>query len=98
MIVSSKGSIFRLLMWQWRSVLLYAIFATTAVVLHHEMGYTWLKLPALPLGIVGGALGIFVSFRTNSAYDRWWEGRKLWGRMINTSRHFCTQIITFAIV
>lgn len=51
------------------------------------------KLPALPLAVVGGAIGIFVSFRTNSAYDRWWEGRKLRGRLINTSRHWCSQVL-----
>jgi putative membrane protein len=55
----------------------------------------WFSFPSFPLAVVGGALGIFVSFRTNSAYQRWWEGRKLWGRMINTSRHLCTQSITY---
>ncbi|MEE2643646.1 MAG: bestrophin family ion channel, partial [Myxococcota bacterium] len=54
-----------------------------------------LKLPSFPLAVIGGALGIFVSFRTNSAYQRWWEGRKLWGRMINTSRHITSQAITY---
>ena len=49
----------------------------------------------MPLAVVGGAIGIFVSFRTNSCYDRWWEGRKLWGRLINTSRHWCTQAVGY---
>ena len=56
---------------------------------------TYLDLPTLPLAVVGAALGIFVSFRTNSAYDRWWEGRKLWGRMINESRHWASQIASY---
>jgi putative membrane protein len=49
----------------------------------------------MPLAVVGAALGIFVSFRTNSAYARWWEGRQLWGRMVNNSRHFATQVLTY---
>jgi len=53
--------------------------------------FTWLELPAIPLAVTGAALGIFCSFRTNSCYDRWWEGRKLWGRLINTSRHFAIE-------
>ncbi len=33
--------------------------------------------------LLGIVLGLFLVFRTNSAYDRWWEGRKLWGAMVN---------------
>ncbi len=35
---------------------------------------------------IGVALSILMVFRTNTAYDRWWEGRKQWGRLVNTSR------------
>ncbi len=45
--------------------------------------------------VVGAAIGIFVSFRTNQAYDRWWEGRKLWGRLINESRHWASQVTKY---
>lgn len=95
MMVSNRGSTFRLLLWQWKNTLLFTIPATLIVVAHEVLGWTWLTLPAIPLGIVGGAIGIFVSFRTNSCYDRWWEGRKLWGRMINTSRHWTTQVVSY---
>lgn len=44
------------------------------------------KAPALPLTIFGSALALFLGFRDNSAYQRWWEGRILWGAMINASR------------
>lgn len=37
--------------------------------------------------MVGTALGLLLVFRTNSSYDRWWEGRKLWGAMVNTCRN-----------
>ncbi len=90
----TKGSALNLLFWQWRNVLLFTIGGLLAYILHHEFGLAW-KLPTTPVTIVGAALGIFVSFRTNSSYDRWWEGRKLWGRLINTSRHFATQLIHY---
>lgn len=38
-------------------------------------------------GFVGTALGLLLVFRTNQSYDRWWEGRKLWGAMVNTCRN-----------
>lgn len=92
MMVSNKGSIWALLKWQRDNSLMMAGAALIAVVLVKLVGWDWLILPAAPLAVVGGAIGIFVSFRTNSAYDRWWEGRKLWGRMINTSRHWASQV------
>ena len=33
-----------------------------------------------------------VVFRTNTAYDRWWEGRKLWGSLVNNSRNFAIKL------
>ena len=37
--------------------------------------------------LVGFVIGLLLVFRTNTAYDRWWEGRKLWGQLVNTSRN-----------
>jgi putative membrane protein len=45
-----------------------------------------LRVPPLPLALFGSALALFLGFRVNSAYQRWWEGRILWGAMINASR------------
>ncbi|NMM49066.1 bestrophin family protein [Marinigracilibium pacificum] len=38
-------------------------------------------------GFLTAAMGILLVFRNNTAYDRWWEGRKIWGTLVNTSRH-----------
>ena len=94
MMVSNRGSVARLVLWQWRSVTLFVLGALLAALLHQQ-ALTSMTLPALPLAVIGGALGIFVSFRTNSAYARWWEGRQLWGRLINSSRHFATQVLSY---
>jgi ion channel-forming bestrophin family protein len=42
---------------------------------------------AVAHGFVGASLGLLLVFRTNASYDRWWEGRKLWGSIVNTSRN-----------
>ena len=88
--------LYMILFWQ-RATTLLCIFMGTAIagLYHYELLPKWLLFPSFPLAVVGGALGIFVSFRTNSAYQRWWEGRKLWGRLINTSRHICTQALAY---
>jgi putative membrane protein len=42
--------------------------------------------------LLGIVLGLFLVFRTNSAYDRWWEGRKLWGKMVNSTRNLALKL------
>ncbi|MBZ0118447.1 MAG: hypothetical protein K8H88_15705 [Sandaracinaceae bacterium] len=95
MMVSNRGSILGLLGWQWKNVLIFTGAGTSVVGAVELLGLRWLEIPPLPLAVVGGALGIFTSFRTNSAYQRWWEGRQLWGRLVNASRHFATQVLAY---
>lgn len=52
---------------------------------------------AVPLGpsflsILGIILGLLLVFRTNTSYDRWWEGRRLWGQLVNVSRGLSHQL------
>ncbi|MDH4088939.1 MAG: bestrophin family protein [Cyclobacteriaceae bacterium] len=42
--------------------------------------------------LLGIVLGLFLVFRTNTAYDRWWEGRKIWGGMVNSTRNFAMKV------
>jgi putative membrane protein len=42
--------------------------------------------------LLGIVLGLFLVFRTNSAYDRWWEGRRMWGSMVNSTRNFALKL------
>lgn len=93
MMVSNRITVLGLLGWQWRRAVLYSAAAVVAQLLHIVAGWRHLVLPSLPIAVVGGAIGIFVSFRTNSCYARWWEGRQLWGRILNTSRHLASQVL-----
>ena len=44
-------------------------------------------------GIVSTAMGLLLVFRTNASYDRWWEGRKLWGAIVNTCRNMARSAV-----
>jgi putative membrane protein len=91
-IVNAKASLFSLLKWQWKSTLFYIVFSILMYIIHENIFSFKENFPSFPLAVVGGALGIFVSFRTNSGYSRWWESRQLWGKLVNSSRHFSLQI------
>lgn len=58
-----------------------------------------LKLPEISFhpsiamhSLLGIVLGLFLVFRTNSAYDRWWEGRRLWGALVNSTRNLALKL------
>lgn len=59
--------------------------------LHEEEFQPTVAMSSL-LGIV---LGLFLVFRTNTAYDRWWEGRKLWGGLVNSTRNFALKLNSY---
>lgn len=50
-------------------------------------------IPAMH-GLLGFAISMLLVFRTNTAYDRWWEGRKLWGSLVNNSRNLALKLDT----
>ena len=45
--------------------------------------------------LLGIVLGLFLVFRTNTAYDKWWEGRKIWGALVNDSRNLALKLNAF---
>jgi putative membrane protein len=53
--------------------------------------------PFRPLGhtLIGVALGLLIVFRNNCSYDRYWEGRKLWGGIVNASRNLVREAAAF---
>ena len=84
--------------WTYIKVPMLVIVICSLVVwiIHSRFQPDWLSLSFTPIGIFGSALAIFVAFRNNSAYGRWWEARQLWGGVVNSSRVLARLIITFA--
>lgn len=72
------------------SLVVWAIFYVT------ESKY--MAINFTPIAIIGSALAIFIAFRNNSAYGRWWEARKIWSSLVNHSREYARMIINFVDV
>ncbi len=53
---------------------------------------SWVKNVPIMHSLLGFAISILLVFRTNTAYDRWWEGRKLWGSLVNNSRNLALKL------
>jgi putative membrane protein len=71
-----------------------AVISAGAVLLARYHPEPMKRLSALPFTLIGLALSIFMSFRNNACYDRWWEGRKLWGQLVIAARSFTRQTAT----
>ncbi len=62
---------------------LWAIVYTTV---YEIANVKWFIIPWVPLAVIGTAVAFYVGFKNNSAYDRMWEARKIWGAIVNNSR------------
>ena len=76
--------------------LLMIFLYSLAIAVIHEW---FLKLPiSIPLAvptILGTVISLLLGFRSNQAYDRWWEARQVWGAIVNDSRTLARQVLAF---
>jgi len=72
-------------------MLLLAAWDFVVVILFQVYHQEWMEQPTLPLSLIGSALVLFLSVRNTAAYNRWWEGRTLWGAITNNCRSFGRQ-------
>ena len=75
-------------------LIIYGIYSGTFVYL--ELHYTNFKSTISIHSLLGFVIGLLLVFRTNTAYDRWWEGRKILGALVNTSRNLALKFKTFS--
>jgi putative membrane protein len=82
-----------LLFYNWPTLLIINLIAVVAVVLKEWYGVVF-DMPVTAVTVFSAALSIYLGFRSNNAYDRWWEGRIIWGSLINSSRAWARQVLT----
>jgi putative membrane protein len=77
----------------WRFLVPIILWSVLIVYLHEIQGYTFIAIPMAPVTIVGIAVTLYLGFKSTSAYNRWWEARKLWGQIITDSRSWAFHVI-----
>ncbi|HPN67966.1 MAG TPA: bestrophin family ion channel [Saprospiraceae bacterium] len=88
-----KSDTFRKLLW-----FLVCIGVFTGIIAYLELEYfklgekSYVRNIPIMHNLLGFAISMLLVFRTNTAYDRWWEGRKLWGTLVNISRNFAIKV------
>lgn len=104
MIVRDHPSAFRLFLVMQGSIvpriapkILSVAFLSAGVIFvdQHIWGLPHISISAM--GVFGIALSLFLGFRNNAAYDRWWEARQLWGSLIADSRTLARNLTAFSV-
>ncbi|MGE0707660.1 MAG: bestrophin family protein [Planctomycetota bacterium] len=88
-IVKVRGSVLSRI---WGRLLFTTLVATALTIGLRD--HPQLSVTQTPFTLIGLALSIFLGFRNNTSYQRFWEGRILWGRLVNTSRSLSRQLLT----
>lgn len=83
------------------------LFPSLVFIVLYSAGIVYLEADYMQLGtqdhakninilhsLLGFAISMVLVFRTNTAYERWWEGRKLWGMLVNNSRNLAIKMNT----
>lgn len=92
MIVDATPGLRRLVVQVWPPLTALFVWDCVVTVAYYLLPF---RAPELPLTLLGSALALFLGFRVTSAYQRWWEGRVLWGAMTNASRSLSREVRSF---
>lgn len=82
-------------LWTSRETVKFVIIAAVPTVLHELLGWDWLTIPWLPVALIGTAVAFITGFKNNASYARLWEGRQIWGAIVNDSRTWGIQVLDF---
>lgn len=86
-----RGSILGQIKWTLAANIALAVLVTWS---HGRLLDYKLQVSALPFSLIGLPLAIFLGFRNNACYDRYWEARKLWGDILLRGRTLARQVLT----
>jgi len=89
MIADKSVPLKKLFRWTIHHIIwLLLVMGLMSAVYHFKLIDNNLKLPWLPVSVIGTAVAFYVGFKNNQAYDRKWEARKIWGGIVNESRTY----------
>lgn len=78
-----------------KEILFVITYSIVIVVLYQNFHVTRISIPVAVPALLGTIISLLLAFRSNQAYDRWWEARIIWGAITNDSRTFSRQILSF---
>jgi putative membrane protein len=81
-----------------KELILVTIYSVLIALMYNNFHFTRISIPIAIPTILGTVISLLLAFKSNQAYDRWWEARTLWGAILNDSRTLTRQLLTFVDV
>jgi putative membrane protein len=78
-----------------KEVAMVAVYAILIAIIYNNFHFTRISIPIAVPTILGTIISLLLAFKSNQAYDRWWEARTLWGAIVNDTRTLTRQLLTF---
>lgn len=75
-------------------ILFVTVYGIAIEVIYQNFHITNISIPMTVHSVLGTIISLLLAFRSNQAYDRWWEARIIWGAIVNDSRTFARQILS----
>lgn len=77
-------------------LLVVILYSAVVALLFRTLNVTDFSVPIAVPTIMGTVISLLLGFRSNQAYDRWWEARSIWGAIVNDSRSLTRQLLSFS--
>lgn len=78
-----------------KELILVTVYSVLIALMYNNFHFTRISIPIAIPTILGTVISLLLAFKSNQAYDRWWEARTLWGAILNDSRTITRQLLTF---
>ncbi|MBD1393177.1 bestrophin family protein [Mucilaginibacter glaciei] len=78
-----------------KEVLMVTVYSVFIAIIYNNFHVTRISIPIAVPTILGTIISLLLAFKSNQAYDRWWEARTLWGGVVNDTRTLTRQLLTF---
>ncbi len=105
MIAYNPKEFFKIIFFYQRQDTLATLWPLLAIIFLYSIGVAYVEIELLHIGrnswvqhipimhsLLSFVISLLLVFRTNTAYDRWWEGRKHWGSLVNNSRNLAMKM------
>lgn len=78
-----------------KEIILVSAYAILIAIVYNNFHFTRISIPIAVPTILGTVISLLLAFKSNQAYDRWWEARTIWGAIVNDTRSLTRQLLTF---
>ncbi|MGB5818583.1 MAG: bestrophin family ion channel [Saonia sp.] len=95
MYVKRNISLGIILRYAWKNVIFFFLWASAIFAGYIFLGWKHIDIPFQPLSVIGIAVAFYIGFKNSQSYDRFWEGRKIWGGIVNYSRTWANNVLSF---